>query len=63
MATAELPTLRTGEAAALLGVHADTLREWADQELIRCWRTPSGHRRFRRSDVEALLSEPEEAAS
>lgn len=44
--------LHLGEAAALLGVHPSTLREWADQGEVRVHRTPGNHRRFRRSDIE-----------
>jgi len=44
------------EAAELLGVHPNTLRHWADQGEFPSMRTPGGHRRFRRADVEAYLS-------
>lgn len=47
--------LRVGEAAALIGVSADTLRRWEKSGRISSFRTPTGHRRFRRDDVEALL--------
>lgn len=43
-----------GAAAKLAGVSVDTLRRWADAGLIRCERRPSGHRVFRRADVEAI---------
>ncbi len=43
------------EASELLGVHPSTLRRWADAGTIPCTRTPGGHRRFRRSDVERML--------
>ncbi|HHH42343.1 MAG TPA: helix-turn-helix domain-containing protein, partial [Chloroflexi bacterium] len=44
------------EAAELLGVHPNTLRHWADQGEFPSVRTPGGHRRFRRADVEAYLN-------
>jgi len=47
------------EAAEIVGVHRDTITRWADEGRLPCWKTPGGQRRFRRSDVEALLSEPE----
>lgn len=47
--------LRLGEAAALIPVHPDTLRNWADEGKVPFIRTPGGQRRFRRSDIEALL--------
>jgi excisionase family DNA binding protein len=43
------------EAARLLGVSASSLRNYEKQRLIVSHRTPGGHRRFRRGDVEALV--------
>lgn len=44
-------------AAALIGVHRDTLKRYEDRDhLITSIRTPSGHRRYRRGDVEALAT-------
>jgi excisionase family DNA binding protein len=45
------------EAASLLGMHPATVRSWADRNAIPSRRTNGGHRRFRRSDVEARLRE------
>lgn len=47
--------LGISEAAALVGVHPDTVRSWVDKGKLVALVTPGGHRRFRRSDVEALL--------
>lgn len=47
--------LGTSEAAALVGVHPDTVRSWVDGGKLLALITPGGHRRFRRSDVLALL--------
>jgi len=47
--------LAVSEAAALIGVSVDTLRRWKRDGRIKAVRTPTGHRRFKRSDVEALL--------
>lgn len=52
--------LTVGDVASLLHVHADTVRRWAHDGKLRSWLTPGGQRRFRRSDVEALLSPPVE---
>ena len=49
--------LRLSEAAALLGVHPDTLRRWADAGQVPCTRTPGGERRFTRTDIEAVYAE------
>ena len=43
------------EASEILGVHPSTLRRWADAGTIPCTRTPGGHRRFRRIDLEQIL--------
>lgn len=48
--------LSLSRAAAFLGVHPGTLRLWADQGKVPVQRTPGGHRRFRRSDLEAILT-------
>jgi excisionase family DNA binding protein len=45
-------TLR--EAAKSLGVHESTVRRYADRGLIDSARLPSGVRRLRRADVDAL---------
>lgn len=53
------------EAAQLVGVHPDTLRAWVDRGTLVALITPGGHRRFRRSDVLALLpdgGQPKDAA-
>src|SRR5450756_9536 len=47
--------LRLSEAATALGVSLNTLRRWSDTGKLVCYRSPGGHRRYRRADVEALL--------
>lgn len=47
--------LSLSKAAGLLGVHPSTVRSWADQNLFPVYRTPGGHRRFRKEDVELHL--------
>ncbi|MEM6531201.1 MAG: helix-turn-helix domain-containing protein [Myxococcota bacterium] len=46
--------LSSGEAAKILGVGASTIKRWADTGQIQCVKTLGKHRRFRRSEVEAL---------
>jgi excisionase family DNA binding protein len=48
--------LTLGQACRLLGVDESTLRRWADAGQVRTFRTPGGHRRFSRSDLDAWLS-------
>ena len=48
--------LRTGEACRILCIHANTLRRWNEQGIIKAYRVgPRGDRRFRRDDIAALL--------
>lgn len=45
--------LNLSETADILGVHPATVRSWADQGKLPNRRTPGGHRRFARADVES----------
>jgi len=45
----------TEEAARMAGVGPTAVKRWADHGLLPCLRTPGGHRRFHRADVEALV--------
>ena len=50
--------LRTGEACRILCIHANTLRRWSEQGIVKTYRVgPRGDRRFRRNDIAALLIE------
>lgn len=48
------------QAADLLGVHPATVRNWADRGELPSRRTPGGHRRFRRADLEGYARRSEE---
>ncbi|MEJ1087024.1 MerR family DNA-binding transcriptional regulator [Microbacterium sp. Mu-80] len=50
--------IRIGEAAAILGVHVQTLRDYEARGVIASTRTVGGDRRFRRGDVEDLRDNP-----
>jgi excisionase family DNA binding protein len=55
-ATAGEPDWMTlGQAAKYLGVAQSTIRKWSDQGRLPAFYTPGGHRRYRRSDLEAYL--------
>src|SRR5207253_5825684 len=43
------------QVADMLGIHPATVRLWADRNELPSRRTTGGHRRFRRSDIEARL--------
>ena len=48
--------LTTTEVAHVLHVHPNTVRQWADKQLIRAYRLgPRGDRRFKRADLEGFL--------
>ncbi len=44
-----------GEASKILGVHPATVRQWSDEGKLGVFRTPGGHRRFARTDIDRLL--------
>ena len=50
----EQEVVSSTQAAAILGVHVASIKRWADQGRLRCIKTPGGHRRFLRADVEAM---------
>jgi excisionase family DNA binding protein len=55
--------LSPAEAAALIGISRDTIKRWEKAGRISSLRTPLGHRRFRRSDVEKLLTGAKDGAA
>ena len=40
------------EAAVIIGAHPSTVRLWTDKGILPAHRTPGGHRRYKRADVE-----------
>lgn len=46
--------MQVRQAARTLGVHENTVRRWEQRGLLRAVHLPSGVRRFRAEDVEAL---------
>lgn len=46
-----------GQVAALFNVNPKTVTRWAGAGLLDSVRTPGGHRRFRSSEVFALLNQ------
>jgi excisionase family DNA binding protein len=53
--TGESEWLTLGQAAKHLGVAQSTIRKWSDLGQLPAFYTPGGHRRYRRSDLEAFL--------
>jgi len=54
--------LTLGRAAAYLGVAQSTIRKWCDAGKVPAFTTPGGHRRFRRSDLDAFLEQSRPSA-
>jgi len=51
--------LTPGEVAQALHVSPKTIIRWANEGLIPCMMTLGGHRRFRRADVEDVVTRVE----
>jgi len=47
--------LSTKEVLSMLGISRSTLDRWAKDRTLKFFRLPSGHRRFFRSEIEAIL--------
>lgn len=47
--------LTPGETAGMFGVHPKTITTWAKAGKLTATRTLGGHRRYRESEVRALL--------
>ena len=64
MSTAVPEQLNVRETARRLGVHENTVRNWAERGILRASRLPgSGYRRFAVEDVERLAREMHDAAA
>jgi excisionase family DNA binding protein len=48
--------LTLGQAASYLGVAQSTVRKWSDSGRLPAFKTPGGHRRFRRGDLDSFLA-------
>ncbi len=53
--TNENTLMTPADVAELFGVTTSAVVKWADEGKLRTQRTPGGHRRFRREDVNELL--------
>jgi excisionase family DNA binding protein len=45
------------EAAQILSVSMSTLRRWDREGILTAYRTPTGQRRYRRSDLDAAINQ------
>lgn len=51
------------EAAAIIGVHPNTLRSWCERGLVPHVKLPSGYRRFDPEVLERLVDEMQEGGA
>ena len=52
------PMLTVREVASLLGIHANTVRNWSDEGKLKAFRiTRRGDRRFKREEISRFLAE------
>src|SRR5947207_7804865 len=51
----ETDWMTLGQAAKYLGVAQSTIRKWSDLGRVPAFYTPGGHRRYRRTDLDAFL--------
>jgi excisionase family DNA binding protein len=63
MDPSDKPWIGLSEAARLLGVHPSTVRAWADGGKLPVHRTPGGHRRFLRPEIERWGADRDRRAS
>jgi len=54
-ASGDTEWLTLGQAAKYLGVAQSTIRKWSDLGRVPAFYTPGGHRRYRRTDLDAFL--------
>jgi excisionase family DNA binding protein len=55
--------LLTAEVAAILKVHPHTVARWAREGKLNTQRTLGGHRRYRESEIRALIADRAEVAA
>lgn len=55
--------LTTTEAAKIAGVNKDTIRRWAEKDLIKVFRTEGGHRRYDAMSLYEYIGQPKNVTS
>jgi predicted site-specific integrase-resolvase len=53
--------LKSAEASKILGINLDTLRQLTLRGLVPARRIPGAHARYRRSDIERIAAEADQA--
>lgn len=57
MAETDEDFLKPSDVAKIFKVDPKTVTRWGQQGKLPCVRTPGGHHRYRRSDIEKFLKE------
>ena len=57
MSEEEVELLPIGRAAAMIGVHQNTLRRWSNAKLVPFTLLPSGQRRYSREQVQQIRAQ------
>jgi excisionase family DNA binding protein len=52
------PTFSTGQVAAMLGMHADTVQKWCRSGKIKAFRTPGGQFRITEEALREMMGLP-----
>ena len=52
----ETDLMTPSEVAALFRVDVKTITRWAKAGKLPCFKTPGGHRRYRRGDIDRALT-------
>jgi excisionase family DNA binding protein len=62
-ATSNTQLLTVSDAARMLGVHSNTIRNWTDQGVLKCLRiNRRGDRRYARQEIARFLAQTQSAA-
>jgi len=49
--------ISVSKAAEIIGVNPQTIRHWTNDGIIKCFKTPGGHRRIPTSEIDRIIEE------
>ena len=50
-------TISSRKAAEILNFNESTIKRWADSGILKCFKTPGGHRKFNLDDIRKLAED------